>query len=296
VIIDAHHHIWDPDTGDYPWMTGEAASLKRVFSPTDLRTALQGTDVTVTVLVQTWHSLEETRDFLRTAAATDLIAGVVGWVDLTDPAVADTIDALQEGPHGEYLVGLRHLVHDEPDADWLLRPDVRRGLAAVQAAGLTYDLLVRPRELPAAIATVRAFPGLRFVVDHIAKPDIKSRTIEPWRSLMRQFREHRNHVWCKLSGMATESDRQHWQSPDLAPYIATALEVFDPDRCMYGSDWPVSNLAGPYSRILKALQVNLEALTEQERADVFAHSAIAAYRLVLSESQRAATRQGVAPP
>ena len=294
MIIDAHHHIWDPDTGDYPWMTGEAASLKRVFSPTDLRCALQGTDVTATVLVQTWHSLQETRDFLRTAAATDLIAGVVGWVDLTDPAVADAIAALQQGPHGEYLVGLRHLVHDEPDADWLLRPDVQRGLAAVQAAGLTYDLLVRPRELPAAIATVRAFPGLRFVVDHIAKPDIKSRTTEPWRSLMRQFREHRNHVWCKLSGMATEADRQHWQAPDLAPYIATALEVFGPDRCMYGSDWPVSNLAGPYPRILEALQANLEALTEPERTDVLAHSAIAAYRLALPESQRAATRRGVA--
>jgi predicted TIM-barrel fold metal-dependent hydrolase len=158
------------------------------------------------VLVQTWHDLQETEDFLTTAAKTDFIAGVVGWVDLTDPQVDEVLARLKDRADGRYLVSIRHLVHNEPDAEWLLREEVRRGLAAVGRAGLAYDLLLHVREIPAALRPVADFPKMRFVVDHIAKPDIRNRAFEPWASLMRGFQANRHHVWCKLSGMVTEAD------------------------------------------------------------------------------------------
>src|ERR1700734_2861799 len=184
--IDAHHHFWDPARFSYPWLAGEAMNpVRRAFAPDDLRGALGEERIDGTVLVQTLSSLLETREFLELAAATDFVHGVVGWVDLTSPGVADDLDALLDGPAGRWLVGIRHQVHDEPDPDWLARTDVRRGLAAVQARGLTYDLLVRARELPAAVDAVRAFSGLQFVLDHIAKPRIAEGRDDPWSQGMR---------------------------------------------------------------------------------------------------------------
>src|SRR3990172_7701294 len=203
LIVDAHQHFWDPDKGDYGWMSGPAAPLRRIFAPDDLRPELAAADVSATVLVQTWASLDETRAFLELAAATDFIAGVVGWVDLTAPDVSDVIGALKARPDGHYLVGIRHQVHDEPDADWLLRDDVKRGLKAVERHGLVYDLLLRPRELPAALQTVRAFPELRFVIDHIAKPDIAGGRLNEWSAPMRPFLAEASHVWCKLDRKST---------------------------------------------------------------------------------------------
>ena len=168
--IDAHQHFWDPARHEYPWMAGDAMDpVRRAFTPDDLRPVLRAAEIDGTILVQTMSSVAETREFLQLAAATDFIAGVVGWVDLTSPAVGDDLDELLDGPGGSRLVGIRHQVHDEADPDWLGRDDVRRGLAAVQRRGLSYDLLVRARELPAAVDVVRAFPDLRFVLDHVAK-------------------------------------------------------------------------------------------------------------------------------
>jgi L-fuconolactonase len=158
VIVDAHHHFWDPDRPDYPWMTDELAPIRRRFGPQDLAPLLARTGTDRTILVQTRSSLEETGEFLATAATTPFVAGVVGWLGITDAGVADAIASLRSGPGGAQLVGIRHQVHDEPDPDWLLRPDVRRGLAAVGAAGLVYGLLVRPRELHAALGVARALP------------------------------------------------------------------------------------------------------------------------------------------
>jgi L-fuconolactonase len=281
LIIDAHQHFWDPDKGDYGWMTGDASPLRRPFSPGDLRPELAAAGVSATVLVQTWSSLDETRAFLELAAATDFIAGVVGWVDLTDPAVADVIGALKARPDGHYLVGIRHQVHDEADAGWLLRPDVKRGLEAVAHHGLVYDLLVRPRELPAALETVRAFPSLRFVIDHIGKPDIAAEAFDPWSALIRPFGAEAGHVWCKLSGMATEADWESWTVQDIQPYVHEAVRVFGPDRCLYGSDWPVCLLAGSYARILEALKGAVAHLPPAERAQIMAGSAQELYRLNL---------------
>lgn len=280
-IVDAHQHFWHPDTGDYPWMSGPAAPLRRVFTPDDLRPEIAAAGVTATVLVQTWASLDETRAFLALAAATDFVAGVVGWVDLTAPDVDDTLAALKAGPGGRFLVGIRHQVHDEPDPDWLLRHEVRRGLAAVARHGLVYDLLLRPRELPAALATVRALPEARFVIDHIAKPDIAGGGLAPWAALMRPFAGE-PHVWCKLSGMATEANWASWTPETLRPYVDEALAIFGPQRCLYGSDWPVCLLAGSYGRILGALREAIAPLSAPERARILGASAVALYGLDLT--------------
>ncbi len=279
VVIDAHHHFWDPAIADYPWLTGPLEPIRRRFDPGDLRPELEATGVDGTIVVQTRSSLQETREFLETAARTRFVVGVVGWVDLTEPDVRDVLRELRLHPGEERLVGIRHQVHDEPDPDWLRRDDVRRGLHEVQRAGLTYDLLVRPRELPAALDTVRALPLLRFVVDHIAKPPIASGELEPWATLIAPFGDLPN-AWCKVSGMVTEADWQTgWTVDDLRPYVDHITGVFGPERLMFGSDWPVCLVAGSYRRVLDASRELFAGLTDAQRADVFGGTARRAYRL-----------------
>lgn len=284
-IVDAHHHVWQPDPtaddpwGGYPWMVGPAAALRREFNAEHLRPELEAAGVSATVLVQTQASLDETRAFLEVASRTDFVAGVVGWADLTDPALGETLDAIRARPDGRLLVGIRHQVHDEADADWLRYPEMQRGLATVAARGLVYDLLVRPRELPAALSAVCANPSLRFVIDHLGKPEIASGKLEPWAALLRAFAPERGHVWCKLSGMVTEASHEAWQPEHLRPYILHALDVFGPDRCLFGSDWPVCTLAARYGDVLEALLGNLDGLDAHERAQVLTDSAIALYDL-----------------
>jgi L-fuconolactonase len=276
--IDAHHHFWDPDHGDYPWMIGTVLPIRRVFTPDDMRPLLAPAGVEKTVLVQTWSSLEESRAFLRLAESTDFIAGVVAWVDLTAADVGTQLDGLLAGPGGNWLVGIRHQVHDEADARWLCRPDVRRGLAEVAKRGLVYDLLVRPRELPAALETVRAFPALRFVIDHIAKPEIAKAGFDRWSPLLQPFGAEAN-VWCKLSGMVTEADWANWTPADIAPYIAEVLRIFGPSRCLMGSDWPVSLLAADYQRTIGLVRDAIIGLTEADQRAILWGSAAHVYRL-----------------
>ena len=278
-VIDSHHHFWDPSVTEFTWMTDVHKPIRRRFGPEDLRPLLAANGVDATVLVQTWHSVDETRDFLATAASVDFVAGVVGWVDLTDPAVERTVEDLMRRPDGRYLVGIRHLVHDEPDPEWLLRDDVRRGLAVLDQRGLAYDLLLKVREIPAALRTVADFPNLRFVVDHIAKPNIGANAISPWSELMGGFKAHRGHVWCKLSGMPEEANWASWTPEQLQPFVDRVLEVFGPDRCMFGSNWPVCLLAGEYRRIKAALERCLSGCAATEWAAVMGSSAIDAYRL-----------------
>jgi L-fuconolactonase len=276
--VDAHHHFWDPTRNDYPWMTDEFGAIRRAFGPDDLAPKLAAASIDRTVLVQTRSSVEETREFLATAVETAFVAGVVGWADLTSAAVAEDIAVLRSSSGGRYLVGIRHQVHDEPDAEWLGRADVRRGLRAVAAADLVYDLLVRSRELPAAIDVARAMPDLRFVLDHAAKPPIAARELQPWGGLLEQLAALPN-VTCKLSGLLTEADWAAWTIDDLQPYADHVLSVFGPSRVMFGSDWPVSLLAADYGRVVttaRELTVGLSA-TEAER--VFGGTAIETYRL-----------------
>jgi len=279
--IDAHQHFWDPDRADYPWMQGDAlAPIRRAFGPADLAPLLAENGLDASILVQTRSSLDETGEFLRIADRTPFLAGVVGWVDLMDPQVGPTIDRLRGLPGGEKLVGIRHQVHDEADPNWIYRGDVRRGLDAVFAHDLTYDLLVRTRELPAAIATVRAFPRARFVLDHAAKPPIATGFDQDWADRIAELAACGN-VWCKVSGLATEAVWTDWDAQRLQPYVTHVARCFGPDRLIFGSDWPVCLLAGAYGEIKQALEHCLTQLGAEIRDMAFGPNAIAAYRLPL---------------
>lgn len=254
--IDSHFHFWNPATRDYPWMP---ESLAVPYGPAELGPLLEANNFQASILVQTVSDVEETREFLATAAATPFVAGVVGWVDLTDPAMPQMVENLQAGETGRWLVGIRHQVHDEESSDWLLQETVQTNLNAIAEANLVYDLLVRSRELPAAISVARDFPHLRFVIDHIAKPPIASGELEPWASLMHEFAGLTN-VACKFSGMVTEADVASWTKDDLLPYVATVADIFGPDRMMFGSDWPVCTLAATYQQVVETAVATLDQL------------------------------------
>jgi L-fuconolactonase len=279
VAIDAHQHFWDPEQADYPWMQGDdMAPIRRPFGPTDLAPLLQENGIAASIVVQCRASLAETEQFLQLADATPFVIGVVGWADLTDPDIRDTIARLRELPGGHKLVGLRHQVHDEPDADWLLRADVRRGLEMVIAHDLAYDFLVRTRELPAAIAIARALPQGRFVLDHAAKPPIAAGFDRQWADRLTELAACGN-VWCKISGLATEARWDDWDADRLLPAVAHAARCFGEDRLIFGSDWPVCLLAGDYHRIKQTLEQCLTRLGPALRDKAFGANAVAAYRL-----------------
>jgi L-fucono-1,5-lactonase len=279
--VDAHHHFWDPAKAEYPWLTDALAPIRRAFGPADLEPLLVEAGVDLTVLVQTRSSVDETRDFLAAAATHPVIAGVVGWVDLTAPSIADDLAAVRAIPGGDRLVAIRHQVHDEPDAEWLSRTDVRRGLRAVGSAGLAYDLLVRARELPAAVDAAAALPNIRFVVDHAAKPPVASHRMEPWAGHLARLAALPN-VTCKLSGLVTEADWTSWTPADLRPYVEIVLERFGAERVMFGSDWPVCLVAANYGRVLDTARHLTSELTATERARIFGLTAIETYRLPAS--------------
>ncbi len=278
-FIDAHHHVWDPATADYPWMTDELAVIRRKFDTDDLREVMGPAGVTGTVLVQTRSSYDESLAFLALAEETDFILGVVAWVDLTSPDADADIQALKDAKGGRYLVGIRHQVHDEPDPGWLLRDDVARGLAAVARHGLVYDLLLRPRELPAAITAVQRMPEMRWVLDHIAKPEIARGGWEPWAPQIEQLAAASPSSWVKLSGMVTEADWSRWTAEDLAPYVRHVLACFGPERTMLGSDWPVCLLAAPYGRVMDTARQLIAHLPPDQQEDILWRNAAAAYRL-----------------
>jgi L-fuconolactonase len=278
VIVDAHHHVWDPGTRDHRWLEGLPA-LRRRFSIADFQRAA-GEQVTASVLVQVLASTAETEEFLLLAAEHPVVAGVVGWADLTAPGLPDQLARLRELPGGGRLAGLRHLVQDEPDPGWLDRPEVRRGLAAVGEAGIVYDLLVRPPQLAAAVRAVRDLGEVRFVLDHGAKPDIAAGGWQPWAEQVGQLAACPN-VTCKLSGLVTEAGRG-WTAGAIGPYAGRLLDCFGPDRLMFGSDWPVCTLAAGYGEVL-ALARDLLAprLATAELDAVLGGTAVRAYRLRL---------------
>lgn len=278
-VVDSHHHFWDPTRRDYYWMGGdELASIRQPIGPEDLRPLLVQNNVDRTVIVQTVPTVEETEEFLSIAGQTDFVAGVVGWVDLTDPAVGDTLAGLKAGDNGRYLVGIRHQVHDEEDPDWVAREDVIRGIQAVGDAGLAYDLLPRQRELPACLLPVDANPEMRFVVDHIAKPLIADGEMEPWSSRLEELAKRPN-VYCKLSGMVTEADWKGWQPEDLKPYVDRVLELFGEERVMFGSDWPVCLLASDYTTVKSTLESLLGNPEGATYAKIFGGNAKDFYKL-----------------
>ncbi|MFE9172621.1 amidohydrolase family protein [Streptomyces kebangsaanensis] len=279
MTVDAHHHVWDLTVRDQDWITGpELEPLRRNFTADGLRPQTRAAGVGRTVLVQTVTVPEETPEFLALADGHDLIAGVVGWVDLTRPDVAGELARLRELPGGRRLKGIRHQVQAEPDPRWLLRPDVHRGLAAVADAGLVYDLVVTPRRLRACAEAAAGHPGLTFVLDHLGKPPIASGAREPWATAVRALAAL-PHTVCKLSGMVTEADPAGWTTADLRPYADVVLDAFGPDRLMYGSDWPVCTLAASYADVLATARDLTSVLTPSERTAVFEGTATRVYGL-----------------
>ena len=285
-VIDAHHHVWDLGVRDQDWISGPAmAAIRRNFTVDDLRPLAQAAGVTGTVLVQTITVAEETPEMLAIAEAERLVCGVVGWTDLSSPAVSERLAELTAGQGGEYLVAIRHQVQGEPDPDWLRRRDVVRGLRQVAAAGLAYDLVIRPEQLPSAAYAASAVPELTFVLDHAGKPPIATGAVQPWARDIRAFATRPNTV-CKLSGLVTEA------APGAAteafePYAAVILEAFGPARLMFGSDWPVCLLASDYARVAELAHILMAGLSEIEREDVFAGTAARVYGIAGSPAQLA---------
>lgn len=278
-VVDSHHHFWNLGWRAYPWMDG-LPGLQRPYEAAQMRPLLQEEGVDYTVLVQTVSDVQETREFLQIASETDFVAGVVGWVNLADADVDVTIRALKDRPDGKYLVGIRHQVHDEADPNYLARGLVQNGIMRVGAAGLVYDLLLKPPYINAAVSCAAALPDVRFVIDHIAKPEIAKHGFADWSRKMTPFAEM-PHVYCKLSGMITEADWQHWTAEDIKPYVHRVMELFGEDRVMFGSDWPVCTLAGSYHQVVGALREALGPISAETEAKIFGGNAIRWYRLPL---------------
>src|SRR5580704_8816149 len=271
-MLDAHVHLWDLAVRDQPWIPA-GSPIRRSFGLGDLRLALAGTSVDGVILVQVLNDAAETADFLACAANTDIVRGVVGWADLTAPDFAAVLAGLRSTG---YLLGLRHQALAEPDpAGWLGRREVRRSLAVLEAAGLPFDLMIRPAHFPAARAAARDHPGLQFVLDHLGKPPIAAGQLEPWASGLRALAAEPN-IAAKVSGLQTIASPEATYS-ELAPYIDIALEAFGPSRLIFGSDWPVSSQAAPYARVCEVAQAACSALSGDERAAVLAGNARAIY-------------------
>ncbi|MFJ3378817.1 amidohydrolase family protein [Curtobacterium sp. NPDC090217] len=289
MIIDAHQHLWDPSDRAYPWMDDSVAPIRRRFDASDLHAVTAPAGVTATIVVQAVHDPGETAWLL---AQPEPVAGVVGWVDLTAPDVADRLAALrtaaagsqQRGSHPP-LVGIRHQAQDEPDPSWLAREDVARGVRAVAAAGLAFDLLIRgAREHAAALTLVDSVPDGVFVLDHAGKPDIAGKpaiahddsdSATAWRARMRDFAARPN-VACKVSGLLTEAG-DDWRHRPVDRYVRDTVHTFGPDRSMWGSDWPVSTLAADYGTSLRTTADALADLSDTERKAVLGGTAERVY-------------------
>ena len=283
VLVDAHHHVWDLAARPQPWLDEPGhEQIRRTFTPHDLRSAatrpIAGRRLTSTVVVQCIASLPETRDLLSLAVSAPLIGAVVGWADLTSPAIGDVLDALRSGPGGRHLRAVRHVVQAEPDPHWLQRPDVENGLRAVGKRGLGYDVLVRDHQLPQAIRLAERIPELPLVLDHAGKPPIARNELTDWAQRLRALARHPQ-VHCKVSGLVTEADHHKWAIEDIRPVWDALLTAFGPDRLMFGSDWPVCLLAGGWNRWADAVEHLLDGCSPTEIHAVLAGTATAFYRL-----------------
>lgn len=272
--IDAHHHMWKYGP-DYGWITPEMKAIRRDFLPEDLEPLMHHFGIDGTVAVQARQTLEETSWLLGLAEKHPLIRGVVGWVPLTDGAGVKR--SLEKFAGNRRLRAVRHVVQDEPDPRYILRPDFNEGIRALQEFGLRYDILIFERHLPAAIEFVDRHPKQTFILDHIAKPRIKDKILSPWDKNMRELAKRQN-VYCKLSGMITEA-APNWTPQDLQPYIDVVLSAFGPRRIMYGSDWPVMLLAGDYERWYRTVVVAIAKLTQAEQDRILGGTAVEAYSL-----------------
>jgi L-fuconolactonase len=279
--IDAHHHLWHFREPEFAWIDDTMALLRRDYLTEDLCHALHSANIDASIAVQARQTVEETRWLLKCAEATPAICGVIGWAPLTAENLPDVLDRLMTH---EKLVGFREIVQSEPDG-YLDRTDFNHGIAQLTSRNLTYDLLIRERQLEEATRFVDRHPQQRFVLDHAAKPPIATAELEPWRSRLREIAKREN-VSCKVSGLVTEADWLNWAPEDLRPYLDTCVEAFGPKRLVAGSDWPVCLLASPYPRWWNVLAAYFSSFSANEVERIFGGNAIDCYRLtVLPSSQ-----------
>ncbi|MFG1935883.1 amidohydrolase family protein [Micromonospora tulbaghiae] len=281
LTVDAHHHLWQVPQA-YAWLDDDRMRMiHRQFTVAQLQAQLRSAGVGRSVLVEGGRCDEaESDDLLRWAVEAPQIAGVVLWADLADPALAGRLARHLRRPGGDRVVGVRSQVQGEPDPDHLDRPDVRAGLRAVEAAGLAFDLVVRVDQLPSAARAAAALPQLRFVLNHLGKPEIRAGAagLARWRGPFAALAEQPN-VAAKVSGLVTEADWASWRADDLRPFAREALERFGPDRLMFGSDWPVCLLAASYGRVRAALLQALAPLSEAARTAILGGTAARVYGL-----------------
>jgi L-fuconolactonase len=276
-VIDSHQHFWQLDKPfDYGWLDAPGlAPIKRDFLPADLKVHLNNCGIEKSIFVQTQHNLSENRWALQLAEENEFIAGIVGWVDLASDECETQLQEFIDHPK---FLGIRHVTHDEPDDDFIIQPDVLRGLRVLEKHKVPFDLLFYVQHLKHAARLGRELPELPMVIDHLAKPKIKLQTLDDWLPDFKAASQHDN-IFCKLSGLITEADWDHWKPSDLRPYIDAALECFGPKRCMFGSDWPVCELAGSYEDVYHALKEAVSSLSESERSDIFEGTARRFYGL-----------------
>ncbi len=273
--VDTHQHFWKYNENDYPWMSAEMAALRRDFEPPDLQPSLRECGIDATVAVQARQSLRETEWLLELAREYDFIRGVVGWVDLRSPQAGAQLEGFAAS---EKLCGVRHVIHDELDDEFMLRRDFLAGISLLAEFDLTYDLLIFPKHLPFASELVRMYPAQPFVVDHIAKPSIRNREIQPWLAGLQRLAAFPN-VFCKVSGMVTEARWNGWQAEDFDVYMDAVFNAFGSTRIMIGSDWPVCTLAGSYTRVMDIPNNYLARLSVDEQNAVWCKNPRAFYGL-----------------
>lgn len=273
--VDAHQHFWQLARGDYGWLTLELTELYRDFLPEDLVPLLVQNGIDGTVLVQAAPTKAETAYLLSLAEKHDFIKGVVGWVDFEGPDVESEIAQLAEQPK---VVGLRPMIQDIPDPDWMLKPELERAFNAMIATDLTLDALTLPRHLPNLLQLLQRHPEMPVVIDHASKPRIRSEEFDPWARRMAELAANTN-AYCKLSGLVTEAG-EHWTLNDLKPYVDHLLDCFGAERLIWGSDWPVCLLASDYRQWLTAAEQLLESVSDT--SGIFGRNALRAYNIPIS--------------
>jgi L-fuconolactonase len=278
--IDAHQHFWKYEPKEYGWIDDSMAALRRDFLPADLKPELERSGFQGCVAVQARSTVEETRWLLDLAEQASFILGVVGWVDLRSPHLQSELGSFKGKAK---LVGVRHVVQDEPDERFLLQPDFLRGIAMLEEFDLAYDILIYTKHLPVAAEFVKRFPRQRFVLDHLAKPPIKSGALEPWTRDIRALAAFPN-VYCKVSGMVTEADWRNQKPADMRPYLDVVFDCFGVSRLMIGSDWPVCTVAGSYSRVMDLVKNYIGKRSAEEKNAVLGGNAAKFWRLKTPEN------------
>ena len=273
--IDSHQHFWRFDAARDAWITEPMAVLRRDFLPEHLVAELNANGIDASIAVQADQSENETMFLLDLAEGNKRIAGVVGWVDILSPRLAERLEYFS---HFSKLCGFRHIAQGEPDDRFLARESFVKGVAQLRAFDFTYDILIYPKQLPAAIELVARLPEQRFVVDHAAKPEIKSGKAAPWAAQMRELAQNKN-VFCKLSGLVTEADWKHWKADDFKPYLDVVFDAFGVERLMFGSDWPVCLLAATYAQVKQLIENYVTCYSEADKDKIFGGNAARFYGL-----------------